>query len=255
MIKQILLLGLAIITMACSDNSQKLSFNDAKFIDIPYGKPHLIKEKICDLKEAVEKLSLQKDCLFISEITFNQQGRVSQDKITNLNIKEMDFTTNYQYDDNNKLTSTVRYKNNELFEKSVVLKYSKNGLVTKQEYFNQQGKEITTFTAEYDNTNNLTDLIIYYSGETTNKFQRKTEYQGNKKLSTKEYNNDKLSTEKYFEYNKEGFVSVEKIIKPEKSTLTIKYKYDDKGNWTEKVFYDEQGEPVKITEREITYYE
>ncbi|MBS9781960.1 MAG: hypothetical protein KGV56_05630 [Gammaproteobacteria bacterium] len=256
MIKQILLLGLAIIAMACSDNSQKLPFNDAKYFrDMPYGKPHLLKEKRCNSKETFWKSSPQKDCFFVSEITFNQQGRVSQDKQRNLNVKEMDFTLNFQYDENNKLTSIVRYKNNEPFTKSVTLQYSKNGLVTQQEFFNQQGKRVTTFTAEYDNANNQTDLIVYYSGETTDKFQRKTEYQDNKKVSTKEYRNDELVMEKYFEYNKEGFVSVEKTIKPTKSTLTIKYKYDNKGNWTEKVFFDEQGKPVKITEREITYYE
>ncbi len=256
MIKQILLLGLVITTMAFSDNSQKLPFNDAKyFMDMPYGKPRLIKRKHCNFKEVSGKSSPQKDCLFISEITFNQQGRFSQDKHRNLNVKGMDFTLNFQYDENNRLTSTVRYKNNEPIKKSVTLQYSKNGLATKHEYFNQQGKKIRTSIKKYDNANNEIDFIMY-SNEIAVKSQRKMEYQGNKKVSTKEYNTyDKLVMEKYFEYNKEGFVSVEKTIKPTKSTLTIKYKYDNKGNWTEKVFYDEQGKPVKITEREITYYE
>lgn len=47
------------------------------------------------------------------------------------------------------------------------------------------------------------------------------------------------------------------VIKDSTVNKTIKYKYDsfdDQENWTQRTELDENGKPVKITKREITYY-
>ncbi len=132
-----------------------------------------------------------------------------------------------------------------------------------------------TFAMEYDSTNKLK---FYYTDFSQNDYGQLTgmkKYNADSSLSgamISKYNNSILtdqevkdSTGKVIYSSNMKFDDKNNVVENDSKNVTkdstvnkvIKYNYDsfdDQGNWTQRTELDENGKPVKITKREITYY-
>ena len=153
-------------------------------------------------------------------------------------------------------------------------KMSKNGkLVSSLTVKNEHGKPV--IATSFDSSSKMD---FYYTGITTNEYDRLTGYKQYKPDSTLK-SSAEMAYDKYLfkgqtlkdSAGKETFSNtvtlddknnVIEVVSKEAakdSTInkTVKYRYDsfdDKGNWTQRTEMDEKGKPVKITKRTITYY-
>ena len=113
------------------------------------------------------------------------------------------------------------------------LKTNEYGQVYSGKQHTMDGKIKSTFDMKYDGAN--------FIGGTSTDSTGKTTYTGVVTLNDKGDASEETTT------------TLEKdISKTEK--FTYKYVLDDKGNWTERTAYNNNGKPTKITKRMITYY-
>lgn len=165
-------------------------------------------------------------------------------------------SVNYTYDDQKRVAKEVTFDENESCNIEIVYRI-----------YDNDSKEVADdcqlLTIEYYEGSKLIKSLVSDRG---NIIQTRYEYSGNKLKKSISQGNDGRSV--VTTYGKSG----EELTSSDKTPLdssryrynnyTYKYKYDDKGNWTECLceheFYDEGLRPrieYKKTVREITYYE
>lgn len=195
--------------------------------------------------------------------------------VSTTKYSEKGYATEYETDDKsgaNKEVGTLSHDDNGNMKD---IKNTKNG------------KDIGSVSVQIDSAGNYKSAIEYDSANKLKFYYTdisQNEYGG--LTGMKKYNADSsLSSTMVSNYNKNILTnqefkdSVGKVVYSSKMTLddknnvvendsknvtkdsTInkieKYKYDsfdDQGNWTQRTELDENGKPVKITKREITYY-
>lgn len=159
------------------------------------------------------------------------------------------------------------------------------GLFTGQK-FTRNGKQISSLAVQnengkpsvatsFDSTNKMN---FYYTDITTNDYDRILSFKQykpdstlkmsaaftyDKQLYKGQVNKDSVGKETYsysvkLDDKNNVIESNEKTVTKDSTTnKTTKYRYDsydDKGNWTQRTEMDENGKPVKIVKRTITYY-
>ncbi len=120
------------------------------------------------------------------------------------------------------------------------------------------------FKFKYDINGNKVEESVYYldneqgrEGDLESKSKYKYDAKGNKIEYVRFDSKGNLESKEAHKYNAKGDVietseyGDENILK---EVFTYKYKYDQEGNWVERIKLDKKDEPSEITEREITYY-
>ena len=163
--------------------------------------------------------------------------------------------------------------------------HDENGLFTGQK-FTKNGKPSSSLTVQIDNGqysgaqefDSTNKMNFYYTDITSNDYGRVTGFKQFKPDSTLKMSmtftydkqfykgqivKDSVGMETYS--SKQTLDDKNNVIESTEKTVTkdstinkaTKYRYgsyDDKGNWTERTEMDENGKPVKIVKRTITYY-
>jgi hypothetical protein len=188
---------------------------------------------------------------------------------------EKGYITEYNSDDKsgkNKEAETFTHYDNGAMKD---IKDSKNGNPVSSISIQTDSAGKYTKAMEYDSANHLKS---YYTDITQNDYGQLTgmkKYNADSSLSSSmvsNFNNSIFtgsewkdsvgkvifsSTVKLDDKNNVVERSSKNVMKDSTVNKTKKYKYDsfdDKGNWTQRTESDENGKPVKITKREITYY-
>jgi len=256
--KKILFFFLAIlIVISCNEKKQEVSKNADVLAD--------------NLKGKVEKTTE-------TDYKVDSSGKIGdQDSccVVNVNYDEKGYISTYSSDDKygSKKEAEVFTHNDNGTMKSV--KNTKNGTPasTISIQIDKDGKY--TSAQETDSTNKLS---AYYTDLSENDYGQLTSLKKYRPDSTLESSMTSTYDKQIFKGNEVkdsvGKVTYSSTVKVddknnviERATKTVTkdstinkvtiYKYttfDDNGNWTERTELDENGKPVKITKRVITYY-
>ena len=188
---------------------------------------------------------------------------------------EKGYITGYNSDDKsgkNKEVGTMSHDENGNMKD---IKNTKNGNAVSSITVLTDSAGKYSLAKEYDSANHLK---FYYTDLSQNEYGQLTamkKYNADSSLSgtmASNYNNSILtgqevkdSVGKVIYSSNMKFDDKNNVVENDSKNVTkdsavnkvIKYKYDsfdDQGNWTERTELDENGKPVKITKREITYY-
>ncbi len=159
----------------------------------------------------------------------------------------------YEYDKNSRNVSVLKaYTPWETLDYYDEFSY-KNNLLTKQETFDNEGNLAYYYTFKYDKNGNMTTEKWHTPNNGINK--KEFTYNDKNQLIEKiETNESKSKTTWKFACDEHGNVIEEISIFADGSTIkrNIEYTYDSKKNWISKSVF-ENGEPLFLTERSITY--
>ncbi len=246
-----------VIAFSCNQKKQEISKNADILADNLKGKVEETKET--DYKaDSTGKIGDQDSCCMVT-VKYDEKGYIEGYTSDNKagTQKEEGVFTHY---DNGAMKSVKNTKNKKLVA-SISIQTDKDG-----KYSGAKESDSTDKPSFY-----YTDLKENDYGQLTffNKYKA-----DNTLSSTMSSNYDK----QYFKSNEVkdsiGKITFSSSVKlddknniVERTTKTVvkdstknkveKFKYvsfDDKGNWTERIQMDENGKPVKITKRAITYY-
>lgn len=169
-----------------------------------------------------------------SHFQYNENGKKLKKEIYDV-AKESMYRWNYEYDEQGKLIEINIYDSNGELIRKIIYRYDEKDRVIEEIGYNSEG--------------NLEDRQTYEDNGLKNKTE--SHYNQNGVLV---FRNDYVCDEKgnviTQEYNLYGFYG-----KDINTKITYEYKkYDEKGNWTEKIQYADDVLD-QITEREIEYYD
>lgn len=159
------------------------------------------------------------------------------------------------YTEDGKYTESQSYDNNHKFHSKIAPTKQERGKVVEETVYDKRGKVISIIkiahlsdkkmSFEIYNTNN----ILERKGETNKNSSNKILYA----YAVDSYD-DRYETKHDYDNNGE-------LIKTTNSspndTITYSFKYpdvDEKGNWTKKIVFLEEGDPYHIVTRKIEYY-
>ena len=164
--------------------------------------------------------------------------------------------------DNEKISQTISYdENGNLYEK-YLYKYDNNTQNCETSRYNSSGD--LNYKCITDKNRNILETSEYSYGSIDTKL--KYEYSNAGKLNRVLTYNSENTLVKEYVYNENGDIIIEKSydysydedyndITTEKIEYTYKYKYDNKGNWTEQILFKSEADiAISITAREIEYY-
>lgn len=168
--------------------------------------------------------------------------------------KEHDRIDSFIYNDKNLLVEKVilEDRSGSLYKQSVKYKYDAEGRCIKEEYYAEE-REHSATTYKYEELNGGMKISEIHLGMSMNSgfYYEIIDSLGNR---TEEY--DKSEKRKtFYQYDSRNNLMEEKLVIDGKviRVMTIKYDFDNYGNWTRKVIY-EDGIPHCIHERNIIYY-
>jgi|SRR5690554_1154702 len=211
-------------------------------------KGNLIKENKYNSNEKLESKKIYKydDKLNLIELNkYNSERILESKEIYRYDYKENMVESNeynsdgtleskgiYEYNDKENLTEgKLYYSNGKLYYEFIQKRSDKGNMVEKNYWYSFDGASEINYILKYDEKCNLIESKMYHNKELEH--TRVCKY---------DENNNQIEENRYDSFGK--LIEVQKY----------KYKYDDKGNWMEKIEY-ENDIPKKITEREIEYYD
>ena len=159
----------------------------------------------------------------ISNFKYNDKRLKIEEKVFSNN--ELYSESKYKYDDEGSQIEEAYYKDDNLIWKEKHLnKYDSYGNITESAFIGLNEKIRSIWKYEYDELGRrVKSQLFNKNGDLRNTYKREYDNQGN-------------------------------VIKDDESEGLYKYEYDINLNWTKKIRYS-NGNPSKIIEREIVYYD
>lgn len=165
----------------------------------------------------------------------------------------------FTYNSRQQLT-TIRRKNEENFPVEMIkLKYHSSGHLTEQQFFDDNMKKIKT--VNYNSR--LSDSTGFYNGSILTYSETGQLISGIIAVNTSEGlllensvidSTKKVTDYRMFRYNDQNDIEEEKLFaNMENVVVNYKYKYDESGNWTEKVA-SVNGNLTIVTTRSLEYF-
>lgn len=255
--KIIFLSAIIIVVFSCNQKSQEYAKNADVLADNLKG--NVQQTVATDYKtDSSGKMGEQDSCC-VSTTKYNEKGYVTEYESDDKSGANKEVGT-LSHDDNGNMKDIKNMKNGNTVSSITVVS-------------SPEGKY--TSAMEYDSANKLK---FYYTDISQNDFGQLTgmkKYNADSSLSgtmVSKYNNNLLtdqevkdsvgklifsSSMKFDDKNNVVESDSKNVTKDSTVSKIKKYKYDsfdDQGNWTQRTELDENGKPVKITKREITYY-
>ena len=256
--KKILFFFLAVLFLiSCNEKKQEVSKNADVLVDNLKGKVEQTTET--DYKvDSSGKMGEQDSCCIVNA-KYDEKGYIlsysSEDK-NGANKESEVFTHN----DNGTMKSIKNTKNGKPVS-SISIQTDKDGKYTTAQESDSMNKLSSYYTDLSENDyGQLTSLRKFKADSTLESSMTSTYdkqiFKGNEvkdSVGKVTYS----STVKLDDKNNVIERATKTVTKDSTINKVITYKYtsfDDKGNWTERTETDENGRPVKVTKREITYY-
>ena len=255
--KNAILLAGSIIVFSCNQSNKEIPKNADMLADNLKG--HVEQTIDSTFKtDSNDKIGEQDSCCVIIQ-KYDELGYATQNN-SNYRDGAENYKTVFTHDDKGNVKSVRSIKNGKLIS-SISVNVGKDGNYSGARSFDSTGKMDSYYT---DLTSNdygqLTsfrqfkpDSILKMSVTST---YAKQLFTGNsvKDSSGKETYSSKITLD-----DKNNVIenTTKEVTKDSTINKTIKYHYDifdDKGNWTQRTEMDENGKPVQIDKRTITYY-
>ncbi|MDR1897461.1 MAG: hypothetical protein LBR10_11790 [Prevotellaceae bacterium] len=226
-------------------------------------------EKTSRQKTDVEKAGLKGEVKSVKTVTY--QAIEKSGKITKGEIDSLHTIEEYLYDSNGNLIAQNSYESGDHLKEIHTYKYDSIGNRIETDRYYSNGMLASKIIHQYDSTGNPIEDIYYRpdgSLSATSIFKYDTDgdlieenfYDPDGSLSSTAIFSEFARKDKYDNCGN----PIETIFyQPDRILFkdTYKYKYDSKGNWTERISYYKKpnsvrkGKAYSITERTITYYE
>lgn len=177
------------------------------------------------------------------EVSFNSAG-------------EYTWRTIYSYDDNGNLIESNISSQDRGVEVKTIYQYDDNGDLIIEDMYDSEGYLEERIKRVYDANKNIISLIT----GNENKVNEINTYSYDEKGNPIEWTiiqDDELITNYTYIYDLKGNVIEGNSFYKDgtlREKFTYKYDYDQKGNWTKKITYNELSEQKIIEERKIVYY-
>lgn len=216
----------------------------------------------------------------IMHTAYNEKGNKTEGTEFDTNHKIL-RNSNYKYDEKGNIIEGNWYNGDGSLSDKFTCKYDKKGNIIEYNWYRGDGSLSNKFTYKYDKKGNMIERNLnFYDtyGELSSspKDIFKYDEKGNM-IERNVYDADKKITNRHiWKYNKKGkktemnsykdgvLIDTRKYDNYENEiysydtdyggAITYKYKYDNQGNWIERIEYSENNNPYEITEREIEYY-
>ncbi len=246
-----------LIALSCNEKKEEALKNIDTIADNLKGKV----EQTIDTDYKVDssgKMGEQDSCCVVTT-GYDEKGYIngygSDNKSGTERTKE-----EYSHYDNGAMKSVNSTKNGKQLSK-IAIAIDKDGKYTTAESFDSTGKMDSYYTDIVSNDYGQLTSFKQYKLDSTLKMSMQSNYDSQFFMG----NNvkDSIGKETYttsLKRDGKNNITERKTMNAGKDSTTnkvVKYTYDsedDKGNWTQRTELDENGKPVKITKRTITYY-
>ncbi len=228
-----------------------------------------ITKRNTDNSQLTRTENIFKDTLLIEENEYNLQDILTSKKQNVYdekgNLKEelyffkeetVQYKNKYDYDSENRKVGDTRYKK-DTQDYITVFDYEGKNLVSRETTEGPDNKIVRTEKFTFDENGNL---IKEYTFDSYDNSKTVDEYKydaKNQKIARIVTENDKPVFKNTFAYDTKGNLTDVVTMNGDDTviqSLSYKYEYDDKGNWTKKIVYKDNV-PTVIVERRITYFE
>ncbi len=255
--KVIFLSVIILIAFSCNQTKPEYAKNADVLADNLNG--HVQQTVSTDFKVDSSGNIGEQDSCCVATVKYDESGYVSE------------YDNNDKSGENKQVETFIHNDNGSMKD----VKNTKNGTVVSSISISTDSSGNYTGAEEYDSANKLNYYYTDFSQNEYGQITRLKRYHADSTLSGSSINN----------YNKQVFTGGEtkdsignvifsssvklddknNVVERDTKDVTqdstenkvVKYKYDsfdDKGNWTQRTELDENGKPVKVTKREITYY-
>ncbi len=188
---------------------------------------------------------------------YDEKNRQSEDNFFGADGR-MRWKETFNYDQKGNLVEVTDYKRNGSFDARFVYGYDiKGNQIEEKEYTSESSLKHKRILTKYDTAGNITEVNQFSeSGHFSS--QCKMDKRGNHTLDVTYFPDGSLQEKviQSYKYDDEGSI-VEQVRYYADGRVAnkkeFKYDYDRKGNWTRKTTF-ENGQAVRITEREIDYH-
>jgi hypothetical protein len=160
----------------------------------------------------------------------------------------------FVYDNKGREIEYYYYNNNDDIAQKIISDYNDSGNKTEKIYRNMDRRPEVIFTYTYDTYGNLIELerLSPYRepiSKNVSEFNKR-----NQIVKKNVYNSNGEHCEEYFyNYNDNFFLIDEEYYNSNGRSYKDSYKYDEKGNWIQKIIFENKI-PVSYYDREIEYY-
>jgi hypothetical protein len=179
-----------------------------------------------------------------------------------LKIKKLKFNnkeiqtdrTEYAYDDQNRLSEEIYFKDKPTIQGRLTIEYDVNGNKSAESYMDKDYKQLWKTSFQYQGTNLTTAITYSAAGEV--EFELNNVYDENNRLiskATREPFNNNFSTKEVFNYDVNNNTSSWQVYENGELKNTTLYLYDEKNNLISETLYDKFKNPLYTKTIEYTY--
>ena len=248
---------IALIALSCNEKKEEALKNIDTLADNLKGKV----EQTIDTDYKVDssgKMGEQDSCCVVTT-GYDDKGYISRYASDNKAATEK-TKEEYVHYDNGTMKSVNSTRNGKQVSK-ISIDIDKDGKYTTAKSFDSTGKMDSYYTDIASNDYGQLTSFKQYKPDSTLKMSMQSNYDSQFFMSNSV--KDSIEKETYSSSLKrdgKNNITERKTMNVGKDSTTnkvLKYTYDsedDKGNWTQRTELDENGKPVKITKRTITYY-
>jgi len=257
--KKALFISIIGLTLLCS------CVRESKKTDLDFynlnGKVKSLKENNYKAEEKFgEIVKGEKEESFTPVTIFNKDGNLIESSMYNAN-GELEFKTIYKYNEKGYINKEITYVANGEFNTNNYHVYNEKGFLIEKNNFNAKDSLVSKSNYRYDEKGNNIEINYYKLEEIDYKI--KFEYNAKGQIIESNYYDSDgsiIGKIKYLYNNKGNEEEVASTFfytwtEEDKTKELFKYKYDEKGNWIERITFDEDNIPLKITERIIEYFD
>jgi YD repeat-containing protein len=217
---------------------------------ITVDKENLLSSLICNLYNSNNSILNKSAFKITSELFTTHNYRYNGNFLTDITYQSdyTNWTENFIYDKNTKLIESKRIKD----DNRTVTKYDKDRRVVQISEFDKDNAIVRDVKMKYKgNSDKGTVKIIDKNIKDNTETKIKNTFERGLLVESivKENNTENIYKYEYNDHND----MVKMVNSKENETLTFKYKYDSKGNWTTKTIFNNE-KPTEIQERLIVYH-
>ena len=247
----------SVLIFSCNESKKEIPKNADMLADNLKGKVEQTIDSTFKT-DSTGKMGEQDSCCVVTQ-KYDENGYATENTSVNKNGTE-NYKTTFTHDDKGNIQNIKNAKNGKTLS-SISVQLDKDGKYSTAKSLDSNDKMDFYYTDLTQNDYGQLTSFKQFKSDSTLKMSvastfDKQLFTGNsvKDSSGKETYSSKITLD-----DKNNVVenATKEVTKDSAINKTIKYRYDsydDKGNWTQRTEMDENGKPVKVVKRTITYY-
>lgn len=220
-----------------------------------------IKGKVSFIEE-MEYNSLEKngkiekgDLLDKQNYKYNDSGNITE--LNYIGIDIFGWKMTYIYNEFGIKIEGNTFDNNGVLVHKINYKFDQKGYLIEENYYSESIDDIShTYTYKYDDRGNMIEINYYISESGLYSKSTYNYDESGNRIEANYFNKDGvINTKATFKYDESGnLIETNSNYNNSITKRSFKYEFDNEGNWVVKYHFDDDDNPIFITERTIEYY-